>query len=283
MDTKQHWHWLKLIRRVGRSAFTLIELLVTVAIIAILAALLLPVLAKAKANAKTALCSGNLHQLSMGCKMYADDSQGRLVTSIYLVVAQEGIEPFYNTNCWVLGSMDDDQTVFPPIDPGVLDSTNINGIKRGSLYAYNQNPAIYRCPSDPSQTGGIPKVRSYSMNGWMGGTTALHETNYVVFKRESQIVHPPPSSAWVLIDEHERSINDGWFAVDMVGDVGLLDIPASRHNNNSFVITFTDGHSETWSLRDARTINWTSKPVPNGPLNPDWQRLSLATTTLRGD
>jgi prepilin-type N-terminal cleavage/methylation domain-containing protein/prepilin-type processing-associated H-X9-DG protein len=264
------------------SGFTLIELLVSIAVIAILAALVLPALSRAKMKAKSITCRNNLHQLSLGWKMYADDAQGRLVTSIYVVVAQFGIEPVFNTNAWVLGSMDDDDASFPPLEPDVLDSTNVDGLKRGSLYQYIQAPGVYRCPSDPSQTDGIPKVRSYSINGWMGGTTALHQTNYIVFKRESQIVRPAPSAAWVLIDEHERSINDGWFAVDMVGAQGLLDVPASRHNN-SFNLTFADGHSETWVLKDQRTIQWTTKPVANAPINPDWQRLSAATTSLKGE
>jgi prepilin-type N-terminal cleavage/methylation domain-containing protein/prepilin-type processing-associated H-X9-DG protein len=282
MNVQHQWNPQEKNRRGDRMAFTLLELLVTITIIAILAALLLAVLGRAKMSAKTTLCTSNLHQLSAGWKMYADDNQGKLAISIYLVLGYPGVAA-YNTNAWVLGTMDDNKGTYLQLDHGVLDSTNVHGITRGSIYPYTQNPAIYRCPSDPSQTGGIPKVRSYSMNGWMAGVTPLGETNYVIFKRESQIVHPPPSAAWVLIDEHERSINDGWFAVDMVGVRGLLDIPASRHNNNSFGITFADGHSEEWQLKDPRTINWTHKPVSNDPLNPDWQRLSLATTALKSD
>lgn len=266
-----------------RCAFTLAELLVTIAVIVILAAILIPALSRAKNHAKTVQCGNNLRQLTVSWKMYADDNQGKLISSIYLVVAQPGIAYRYNTNSWVLGSMDDDKHTFPPIDPGVLDSTNINGLKRGALFPYIKSILSFRCPADFSSTNGTAKVRSYSMNGWLGGVTSLHETNYLVFKRESQIVRPPPSSTWVLIDEHERSINDGWFAVDMEGKYGLVDVPASRHDSSAYEITFADGHIETWKVMDNRTIHWRHRPVSNQPLNPDWQRLSGSTTALIRD
>lgn len=209
--------------------------------------------------------------------MYADDNQGRLVRSVYTVY-WGGIQ-LKNSNCWALGSMDDNVSVYSQVQPGVLDSTNLNGLRWGTLFPYAKETAVYRCPSDPSQTGGLPRVRSYSLNGWMNGATVLRETNYTVFRTESQIINPSPSAAWVFIDEHERSINDGFFAVDMVGNAGLLDLPATRHHNQ-FGITFADGHSETWKITDQRTINWTRKPVSNNPLNADWQRLSSATSSL---
>lgn len=86
--------------------------------------------------------------------------------------------------------------------------------------------------------------------------------------------------AWVFIDEHERSINDGWFAVDMEGRRGLLDAPAVRHGG-AFGLSFADGHVEVWPVRDGRTLRWASLPIPNTPPNPDWERLAAATTSLK--
>jgi prepilin-type processing-associated H-X9-DG protein len=114
----------------------------------------------------------------------------------------------------------------------------------------------------------------------MGGTPIRGQSNYWVFKQEADIKNPSPSKAWVFIDEHERSINDGWFAVDMVGDWGIFDVPATRHNN-SYALSFADGHAEIWKLTDTRTINWQSRPISNNPRNRDWVALQAASTSLR--
>jgi len=259
---------------VPHLGFTLVELLVVIAIIGVLAGLLLPVLGKGKSKAHQVVCVNNFKQLTTGWKLYSDDNGGKLVSPFYF---QHGLA---NTNAWVRGSMDDDTRNYPPVELGVMDSTNVNGIKLGSLYRYTQSPGVYHCPADRSATRGVLRVRSYSLNGWMGGTWVKGQSNYIVFKREADIVRPPISGAWVFIDEHERSINDGWFAVDMKGDRGLLDAPATRHNN-SYALSFADGHAEIWKLRDARSMSWSALPISNTPLNPDWQRLQAASSSLR--
>lgn len=256
------------------AAFTLIELLVVLAIIGVLAGLLLPALGKSKRRAQQIACVNHFKQLTTSWKMYADDSHGKLVPVFYFFRGQ------VNSNAWVRGSMDDDITVYPPVQPGVRDSTNLAGIELGSLFQYCQTAAIYRCPADPSMVEGVLRVRSYSLNGWMGGTWVRGQSNYTVFKREQDIVRPPPSAAWVFVDEHERSINDGWFAVDMRGDRGLLDAPATRHNH-AYALSFADGHVEVWKLRDPRSVNWATLPIPNEPPNPDWLRLAAASSSLR--
>jgi prepilin-type processing-associated H-X9-DG protein len=101
-----------------------------------------------------------------------------------------------------------------------------------------------------------------------------------VFQKESDIVNPAPSSAFVFIDEHEKSINDGWFAVDMNGGRGFLDAPASRHNRG-YSLSFADGHVEAWKLKDPRTREWIALPISNVPLNVDWARLQTAASSLR--
>lgn len=255
-------------------AFTLLELLSVIGIIAVLAALLLPGMSRAEARALNTACIGHFRQLTAAWRMFADDNQGRLVPVFYF---QAGM---VNSNAWVRGSMDDDTKVYPPVAPGVLDSTNLSGIKLGSLYQYAGSPAVYRCPADPSRVNGVRRVRSYSLNGWMGGTYVKGQSNYWVFKREADIVNPAPPKAWVFIDEHERSINDGWFAVDMVGDKGLLDAPATRHAG-SYALSFADGHVEVWKILDPRTRHWRTLPIPNNPLNPDWQKLQAASSSLR--
>jgi prepilin-type processing-associated H-X9-DG protein len=184
-----------------------------------------------------------------------------------------------NTNVWVRGTMDD-SPAFGQVEPGKLDSTNINTIVHGKLYTYNQSSRIYRCPADRSMTQNVPRVRSYSINGWMGGRPLAGQDQFRVFVREADIVDPPLSKAWVLIDEHERSINDGWFAFDMTGSRGFLDVPASRHDDR-FNLAFADSHVETWKLDDPRTIRWTTLPISNNPRNADWTKLSPSTSSLK--
>jgi len=249
-------------------------LLVVIAIIAILIGLLLPMLGKSKSRGQQVYCVNNFHQLTLSWRMYADENNGKLVPIFYFWHGA------VNTNAWVRGSMNDDTTIYPPVEPGVKDSTNFNGIKLGSLYAYNHSVGVYHCPADTSSVDGRLRVRSYSLNGWMGGTWVAGQSNYIVFKKDTDIITPSPAQAWVFIDEHERSINDGWFAVDMKGDRGLLDAPATRHNN-SYGLSFADGHGEIWKLRDPRSIHWQVLPISNHPLNPDWQRLQEASSSLR--
>jgi prepilin-type N-terminal cleavage/methylation domain-containing protein/prepilin-type processing-associated H-X9-DG protein len=259
---------------VSGAGFTLIELLVVISILGILAGFLLPVLGKGKVRAQQAFCVNSFRQLTASWKMYADDNHGKLVSVFYFAHGQ------INSNAWVRGSMDDDTKIYPPVEPGVRDSTNINGIKLGSLFAYNKSFGVYHCPADPSSVGGVLRVRSCSLNGWMGGTWVKGQSNYVVFKHEQDIVKPSPSGAWVFLDEHERSINDGWFAVDMKGDRGLLDAPATRHGNR-YGLSFADGHAEIWKLRDSRSTHWSALPISNTPLNVDWERLAAASSSLR--
>jgi prepilin-type N-terminal cleavage/methylation domain-containing protein/prepilin-type processing-associated H-X9-DG protein len=257
-----------------RHAFTLIELLVVVAIIGLLASMLSPTLARAKGKARKTVCLGQLKQLALCWAMYAQDNEGRLPET-YSFDAVGG----FNTNTWVRGSMDDNPA-YGQFQPGKLDSTNVNTIAAGTLFNYNRAAALYHCPSDRSTTKGVPRVRSYSINGWMGGRPLAGEDEYRLFLSESEIINPGPSQAFVFIDEHEKSINDGWFAMDMRGDRGLIDAPALRHEN-SCTLSFADGHVELWRLRDARTLGWRSLPIGNSPINQDWQRFHDAASSLQ--
>lgn len=241
-----------------RRAFTLIELLVVIAIIAILAALLLPALSTAKARGQQLACVNNLKQLALGWQMYANDNEGK--------VAENTPERFGN-NPWVAGNLK---------TPG--DATNQTFIRQGKLFPYANQLATYRCPSDPSQSQGVPRVRSYAMNGWMG--SRYMETNpgqggFRTFVKDSETSAAGPATLWVLADEHEGSIDDGWFLVTMNDSQPFASYPAIRHQHG-YNLNFADGHAESFKLRDP-----TSRfPVSRGfsAKNTDWQRLKQVTT-----
>jgi len=251
-----------------KHAFTLIELLVVISIIGILASLMLPGLARAKAKATRTACSNNTRQLTLAWLMYSQDN-GRLPES-YFYSLGGGV----NSNAWVRGSVDDS---YGQVESGVLDSTNLNTLRKGSLFPYALSTSVYQCPADRSVTAGVRRVRSYAINGWMGGRALPGEDDFRVFLREEDIITPSPTKAFVFIDEHERTINDGWFPVDMTGNHGLLESPATRHQN-VFPLSFADGHVENWKLSDPRTIACLTVPIPNSPGNADWGRMSTAAT-----
>ena len=210
-----------------RHGFTLIELLVVIAIIAILAALLLPVLSRAKEKASRTICLNNQKQLDLAWQMYADESGGILASNDVDLSAAGAVES--PSNSWVTGNAGLD--------------TNTTTITDGSIYPYVKNIQCYRCPLDTSLVLGttIPILRTYSLSCFMGGPQA--DTDKFGVKplyKTDQIIHA--SQSLTFIDEDDSTIDDGHFLYSATGDE-WLNLPAWRHQNGD-TLAFADGHVE---------------------------------------
>lgn len=244
----------------NRSAFTLIELLVVIALIAVLAAMLLPALNRARARTQGYQSVNNARQLTLAWFFYTDDHNGRLPYN--LGGAAGGRSPAMKTNSnWVNNNLTWD------LDD---DNTNTAGLTEASLGPYaNKATLIYRCPGDrvlsqvQREAGWTHRVRSYSMNAMIGdagdlSSTGANQNNpkYVQFFRITDI--PRPTDIFVFVEEHPDTLKDGYFLNKFYVN-HWIDLPASEHDSAAPFI-FADGHG--------LLHRWTSKSTQQ-PYQPD--------------
>jgi hypothetical protein len=259
-------------------------------VILILIALQLPAAGTTRGQGQVASCIYNHHQLARAWQSYAQDNDGRLVGNL----DGGNISTLSNSNkTWVLGWLDFNGGTSFGAPGGASDTNTLLLTQFSPLAPYLGGSAdVFKCPADSSLSRGrtgSPRVRSVSMNGYIGERAAPYTSGYRLFKKLSEFTDPTPAQAFVFTDEREDSINDGWFIIDMTGfspqnptAYTIVDYPADWHNRGDN-LSFADGHTETWRWKDSRTMpaHGVGTQLQLGrvsPNNPDIARLQSAAS-----
>jgi len=249
-----------------KRAFTLVELLVVIAVIAILAALLLPAVSKTKLKSQQIDCLNNQRQLQLGWLMYVHEQNDALPLNAGEVAIYS---PHASTsNSWVVG----DVTV----------SADLAFIRQGSIFPYVGNVDVYHCPADHSTVDNTNslRTRSYAMDYYLNGDIDpqyFHNLPAGAFvglaTRYAGIAHP--SSVFVFLDESEKTINDGIFVLIPDPEPIWRDAPSDRHGQG-MNLSFADGHGEHWRWRAPKQMPGGGEPVAGAEDGQDFKRLQAA-------
>jgi prepilin-type N-terminal cleavage/methylation domain-containing protein/prepilin-type processing-associated H-X9-DG protein len=262
----------------GRSGFTLIELLVVIAIIAILAAMLLPALSRAKMKAQGAQCMSNTKQISLGWLMYSTDNNDRLVDPSKALYVSANPADGASYMDWTADPHNTRTDV-------LVNEVNYGDPDKASLLAkYLPNAGVWKCPADnfsgPLTPG--PRTRSICIAGTAGGSPVFpaagstYGRTYFKVNKQADLVTPGPAMIFTVIDEQADSINDATFMIDPGqprGNEYWRDCPATYHGGSGS-ISFADGHSIIKKWLDGRTV-W---PVTYDNTTQPWKKPNLGSS-----
>lgn len=282
-------------KKQSTAAFTLVELLVVVAVLACLAAVLSPALARTRGSSQTDECQNNLRQLTAAWRMYADENADGLVYNEdgSGIGKTTGVNGIYQAG-WVGGWLDASNTQSPDNADTrwvLSHQNNMNLLYywSGHLGTYLKTASVFWCPADQSigiwSGQVVPRARSFSMNNYLGPysrtwtgqhagvavTAAARQGNsaYPLIDKSQNI--RLPANIFVFMEDHEASINDGCFFTDPDTPYHLIKYPAGRHGWSGG-LSFADGHLEVHRWRDSRTV----------PVTPPGQNMQL-NVNLPGD
>lgn len=250
-----------------RAGFTLVELLVSISVLGVLAALLLPALARARERGRSAACMANHRQLSLAMHLYAGDSEDRLPHNFGASGTRGAVESGRFDN-WATSLLDWE------LEPG---NTNLAWLRAGGLGPFlGGGVGVLRCPADRAVSaiqraaGWTARARSVSLNAMVGnagefmyGASNTNNPGYRQYLRLGDI--RAAAGIFTFIDEHPDSINDAYF-LNRLARGEWVDLPGSNHGGAA-TLSFADAHVESRRWRSARTVF---------PAKPDAAPLPLA-------
>lgn len=295
--------------RLSAGGFTLLELMAVVFIIAIVTALLLPALSKARSRSQSIACMDNMRQLALSQHLYSTDCNDYFAPNDTISVFK------YNAGVYNSTKVNLTSLSWLPDDDAMTES-NPSNIISGVLYQYNQSLPVYHCPADYAQlqtadgrplNRSLPGVtsgamsssstpvgqtlsslrwRSYNMsqsvNGFPQGDPQYN--NYIpTWTRFSDVRHPRPSDLFVFIDENAQTIMDAQFGCPPLGSTAFWpnewwDMPSDRHMQGAN-LTFVDGHAEHWTWIYPKKAYQMGQPVSPKEMA-DYMRVQSAMKQL---
>lgn len=242
-----------------RKAFTLIELLVVISIIAMLMAIMMPALGKARNMAATKICSSGMRQISIASSAYASDNNDECVRSITM----------YNTEDKSGGSNYNYSWVTLPINSGTTkpytmgswvgnlpEATNeerIEGIRNGTLFSYYGDPEVLHCPKDKrGSNGSTGGYRTYSISQAFNGE--FWNTGFGPVAKRMSGIRRPSERLFCIEEADARGWNYNSWAMNM-NYKGFTD-PFVYWHDGGFSITFADSHTEVYKIQEKETREW---------------------------